>query len=218
MPAGAVGISLLLGSTAPGDANQPPSGSRTCRFGAFQCLRAARLLFVMRSPMLPGRRRRRATANSSSPGEIGGATADGEVPGGVTADGATGATVGATGVGTTGGVIGELSVERSGLARLRKFDRGEPPCYRRAGAIDARAICLALARSMLDEGGGLMSLRHKYVKILSAILPAGAVGVSLLLGSTARALTSIHQRCNLWPPIGVASPKGWPQFVRRSRR
>jgi hypothetical protein len=29
-----------------------------------------------------------------------------------------------------------------------------------------------------------MSLRHKYVKILSVILPAGAVGVSLLLGST----------------------------------
>jgi hypothetical protein len=29
-----------------------------------------------------------------------------------------------------------------------------------------------------------MSLRHKYIKILSGILPAGAVGVSLLLGST----------------------------------
>jgi hypothetical protein len=28
MPAGAVGISLLLGSTAPGDANQHPSGSQ----------------------------------------------------------------------------------------------------------------------------------------------------------------------------------------------
>ena len=30
-----------------------------------------------------------------------------------------------------------------------------------------------------------MSLRHKYVKILSGILPAGAVGMSLFLGSTA---------------------------------
>jgi hypothetical protein len=30
-----------------------------------------------------------------------------------------------------------------------------------------------------------MSLRQKYVNILSGILPAGAVGVSLLLGSTA---------------------------------
>jgi hypothetical protein len=30
-----------------------------------------------------------------------------------------------------------------------------------------------------------MSLRQKYLKILSAIVPAGAVGVSLLLGSTA---------------------------------
>jgi hypothetical protein len=30
-----------------------------------------------------------------------------------------------------------------------------------------------------------MSLRQKYLKILSSIVPAGAVGVSLLLGSTA---------------------------------
>jgi hypothetical protein len=30
-----------------------------------------------------------------------------------------------------------------------------------------------------------MSLRQKYLKILSAMVPAGAVGVSLLLGSTA---------------------------------
>src|SRR5690348_11059625 len=31
----------------------------------------------------------------------------------------------------------------------------------------------------------LMSLRQKYLKILSEIMPAGAAGVSLLLGSTA---------------------------------
>jgi hypothetical protein len=30
-----------------------------------------------------------------------------------------------------------------------------------------------------------MSLRQKYLKILSEIIPAGAVGISLLLGSTA---------------------------------
>ena len=43
-----------------------------------------------------------------------------------------------------------------------------------------------------------MSLRQKYVKILSGMLPAGAVGMSLLLGSTAPALpTSIRRPRNL---------------------
>jgi hypothetical protein len=37
-----------------------------------------------------------------------------------------------------------------------------------------------------------MSLRHKYVKILSGILPAGAVGVSLLLGSTGPGAANEH--------------------------
>jgi hypothetical protein len=32
---------------------------------------------------------------------------------------------------------------------------------------------------------GLMSLRQKYLRILSGIVPAGAAGLSLLLGSTA---------------------------------
>jgi rSAM-associated Gly-rich repeat protein len=36
----------------------------------------------------------------------------------------------------------------------------------------------------------LMSLRQKYLKILSGIVPAGAVGVSLLLGSTAPSAAS----------------------------
>ena len=36
-----------------------------------------------------------------------------------------------------------------------------------------------------QEAGDLMSLRHNYVTILSRILPAGAVGISVLLGSTA---------------------------------
>src|SRR5271165_2152342 len=37
-----------------------------------------------------------------------------------------------------------------------------------------------------------MSLRQKYVKILSSIAPAGAVGVSLLLGSTAPSAANGH--------------------------
>ena len=37
-----------------------------------------------------------------------------------------------------------------------------------------------------------MSLRQKYVKILSSIVPAGAVGVSLLLGSTAPSVANEH--------------------------
>jgi hypothetical protein len=39
--------------------------------------------------------------------------------------------------------------------------------------------------AIVDDEVTLMSLRQKYSKILSAIVPAGAVGVSLLLGSTA---------------------------------
>ena len=37
-----------------------------------------------------------------------------------------------------------------------------------------------------------MSLRQKYLKILSDIVPAGAVGVLLLLGSTAPGMASQH--------------------------
>ena len=37
-----------------------------------------------------------------------------------------------------------------------------------------------------------MSLRQKYVKVLSGILPAGAVGMSLLLGATAPTAASEH--------------------------
>ena len=37
-----------------------------------------------------------------------------------------------------------------------------------------------------------MSLRQKYVKILSGILPAGVVGVSLLLGSTVPSAANEH--------------------------
>jgi hypothetical protein len=52
---------------------------------------------------------------------------------------------------------------------------------------------------MLDDAGGLMSLRQKYLKILSGILPAGAVGVSLLLGSTAPSSANEHPE-SLQPP------------------
>jgi len=38
----------------------------------------------------------------------------------------------------------------------------------------------------------LISLRQKYLKILSGIVPAGAVGASLLLGSTAPGAASQH--------------------------
>jgi hypothetical protein len=44
------------------------------------------------------------------------------------------------------------------------------------------------SRSLLENKSlevVLMSLRQKYLKILSEIMPAGAVGISLLLGSTA---------------------------------
>jgi|SRR5271163_3651473 len=37
-----------------------------------------------------------------------------------------------------------------------------------------------------------MSLRQKYVKVLTGILPAGAVGMSLLLGSTAPTPANAH--------------------------
>ena len=37
-----------------------------------------------------------------------------------------------------------------------------------------------------------MSLRQKYVKILSGMLPAGAVGMSLLLGSTTPSVANKH--------------------------
>ena len=37
-----------------------------------------------------------------------------------------------------------------------------------------------------------MSLRQKYVKILSGMLPAGAVGMSLMLGSTTPSVANEH--------------------------
>ena len=45
---------------------------------------------------------------------------------------------------------------------------------------------------MFDQGRGFVSLREKYVKILSGMLPAGAVGMSLLLGSTTPSVASEH--------------------------
>jgi hypothetical protein len=45
---------------------------------------------------------------------------------------------------------------------------------------------------VLDKGGVLMSLRQKYVNILSGMLPAGAVGMSLLLGSTPPSVANEH--------------------------
>src|SRR5260370_42580889 len=45
---------------------------------------------------------------------------------------------------------------------------------------------------MFDQGRGFVSLRQKYVKILSGMLPAGAVGMSLLLGSTTPSVANEH--------------------------
>jgi hypothetical protein len=45
---------------------------------------------------------------------------------------------------------------------------------------------------MLDQGRGFVSLRQKYVKILSGMLPAGAVGMSLMLGSTTPSVANEH--------------------------
>jgi hypothetical protein len=40
--------------------------------------------------------------------------------------------------------------------------------------------------------GVLMSLKQKYIKVLSGILPAGAVGMSLFLGSTVPTAANEH--------------------------
>src|SRR5437763_14049101 len=45
---------------------------------------------------------------------------------------------------------------------------------------------------MSDQGRGFVSLRQKYVKILSGMLPAGAVGMSLLLGSIPPSAANEH--------------------------
>jgi hypothetical protein len=45
-------------------------------------------------------------------------------------------------------------------------------------------------RWVVDDGKTLMSLRQKYLNILSGILPTGAVGISLLLGSSAPGVAS----------------------------
>src|SRR5437879_4758909 len=43
-----------------------------------------------------------------------------------------------------------------------------------------------------DQGRGFVSVRQKYVKILSDMLPAGAVGMSVLLGSTVPSAANEH--------------------------
>ena len=49
-----------------------------------------------------------------------------------------------------------------------------------------------------------MSLRQKYLNILSAIVPAGAVGISVLLGSTAPGAAREHpadRRAPVWDTV-----------------
>src|SRR5260370_10167968 len=45
---------------------------------------------------------------------------------------------------------------------------------------------------MFDQGRGFVLLGQKYVRILSGMLPAGAVGMSLLLGSTTPSVANEH--------------------------
>jgi hypothetical protein len=45
---------------------------------------------------------------------------------------------------------------------------------------------------MFDQGRGFMPLRQNYVSIISRLLPAGALGVSVLLGSAAVGTASEH--------------------------
>ena len=62
-----------------------------------------------------------------------------------------------------------------------------------------------------------MSLRQKYLKILSEIMPAGAVGVSLLLGSAAPGDAAQHPARFATGGCGPSPmfPNGWPPFARR---
>jgi hypothetical protein len=50
-----------------------------------------------------------------------------------------------------------------------------------------------------------MSLRQKYLKILSEMTPAGAVGISLLLGSTAPVDANQHPAAMRLAPSDLAS-------------
>jgi hypothetical protein len=62
-------------------------------------------------------------------------------------------------------------------------------------------------RLFFDSGVTLMSLRSKYRKILSGIVPAGAVGVSLLLGSTVTGLAKdepLRGQPQAYEPAAVA--------------
>ena len=63
-----------------------------------------------------------------------------------------------------------------------------------------------------------MSLRQKYVKIFSEIFPAGAMGVSLLLGSRRARLTptSIRRARNRRLPKSPAFPNVWLLFAMQS--
>jgi hypothetical protein len=59
-----------------------------------------------------------------------------------------------------------------------------------------------------------MSLREKYRKLLSEIIPVGAVGAALLLGSTAPNAANDHPTRKLQPRTRSRSPNGSPPFAR----
>ncbi len=115
VPAGALGVLLLLGSAVPCDAGEHPSNSLP---SATPGSPNGSPPFARRSPNSAGRASGRAKANSSWPGEIGGVTADG-----VTAGGAIGATAGIM-VGPIGGITGEPAFEPNTVKPIT-FQRGK---------------------------------------------------------------------------------------------
>ena len=61
-----------------------------------------------------------------------------------------------------------------------------------------------------------MSLRQKYLRVLSRIMPAGAVGASLLLAAAAPARPRSFRRTRNGRLRTVPLlPNGWPPFERR---
>jgi hypothetical protein len=116
MPAGAIGLSLLLSTAAPGEAAQHPVGSQLSTADRFTVAERLAAIRQQVSDVAPD-------AVTSRPGEqllawgIGGATADAE-----TAVGAIGAMAGTMAAGT----IGE---------RRQSLTGGSMPCYKSLGGM-----------------------------------------------------------------------------------
>jgi hypothetical protein len=116
IPAGALGVSLLLGSGAPCGASEHPMNSLPA---ATQAVSQRLAAIRERSPNSAHQPSGQAKANSSSPGETGGVTADG-----IMAGGATGGMAGIM-VGPIGGTTGEPAARAERRLRLITFRRGK---------------------------------------------------------------------------------------------